>query len=200
MLKGDNFMKKTRNLSRTLAVIAFVAFNLMLFISALSGDVLIVSIESLNGIVFTLAIAFIFSKNEVVLKVGYGLLILTAISYFTYIFSGNILSLIFGIIIFILLLVSTLTWFISSVLNYFGYLKGDTDVTNSHLAVLLGKLKELLKKQVISSADYASLKTLALGTEFSGAQKVDLIEKVSLMEQGLIDISDVKKTNSLKSS
>ena len=193
--------KKTRNLSLTLAVIAFVLFNLQLFILTLIvGDPIFLSIESLNGIVFTLAIAFIFSKNEVLVKVGYGFTILTAISYFSYIFTSDILTLIFGILIFVLLLISTLTWFVSSVLNYFGYIKGDDEVLNNQLSIMLAKIKDLLKKQIITSADYASIKNLLIGPDFTSIQRSDLFEKIVLLEKGLIEIGDLKKASPSKAS
>jgi hypothetical protein len=193
--------KKTRNLSLTLAVIAFVLFNLQLFILTLIvGDPIFLSIESLNGIVFTLAIAFIFSKNEVLVKVGYGFTILTAISYFSYIFTNDILTLIFGILIFVLLLISTLTWFVSSALNYFGYIKGDDEVLNNQLSIMLAKIKDLLKKQVITSADYASIKNLLIGPDFTSIQRSDLFEKIVLLEKGLIEIGDLKKASPSKAS
>lgn len=193
--------KKTRNLSLTLAVIAFVLFNLQLFILTLIvGDPIFLSIESLNGIVFTLAIAFIFSKNEVLVKVGYGFTILTAISYFSYIFTSDIITLIFGILIFVLLLISTLTWFVSSVLNYFGYIKGDDEVLNNQLSIMLAKIKDLLKKQVITSADYASIKNLLIGPDFTSIQRSDLFEKIVLLEKGLIEIGDLKKASPSKAS
>jgi hypothetical protein len=200
--KGKVFMKKkTRNLSLTLAVIAFVLFNLQLFILTLIvGDPIFLSIESLNGIVFTLAIAFIFSKNEVLVKVGYGFTILTAISYFSYIFTSDILTLIFGILIFVLLLISTLTWFVSSVLNYFGYIKGDDEVLNNQLSIMLAKIKDLLKKQIITSADYASIKNLLIGPDFTSIQRSDLFEKIVLLEKGLIEIGDLKKASPSKAS
>jgi hypothetical protein len=200
--KGKVFMKKkTRNLSLTLAVIAFVLFNLQLFILTLIvGDPIFLSIESLNGIVFTLAIAFIFSKNEVLVKVGYGFTILTAISYFSYIFTSDIITLIFGILIFVLLLISTLTWFVSSVLNYFGYIKGDDEVLNNQLSIMLAKIKDLLKKQVITSADYASIKNLLIGPDFTSIQRSDLFEKIVLLEKGLIEIGDLKKASPSKAS
>jgi hypothetical protein len=199
--KGKLFMKrKTKNLSLTLSVIAFTLFNLQLFILTLIvGDPIFLSIESLNGIVFTLAVAFIFSKNEILVKVGYGFTILTAIAYFSYIFTNDIITFIFGILIFVLLLISTLSWFISSVLSYFGYIKGDDELLNNQLSMMLSKIKDLLKKQVITSADYASIKTLIISPDFTSVQRSDFFEKIILLEKGLIEIGDIKKASSSKS-
>lgn len=187
-------MKKTKNLSRTLAVIAFVVFALQLIIGIFlvdSGDAADASLAAIGSLPMILGVAFIFAENKVVEKVGFGLLLVVAIGSLSAVTGGETLSLIFGIIIFALLIVSVLTFFVRAVLLYFGYAKSEIFLRENALASSLKRIKDLAEKQVISQEQHGVLKAKLLDKNLSGAEKSSLDQKVVLLEKGLIDVEDV---------
>lgn len=187
-------MKKTKNLSRTLAVIAFVVFALQLIIGTfVVSDSLVAeaTLAALGSLPMVLGVAFIFAENKVVEKVGFGLLLMVAISSLGAIIGGETISIIFGIIVAALLLVSVLTFFVRAVLLYFGYAKTEVFLRENALASSLKRIKDLAEKQVVSQEQYGELKAKLLDKSLSGADKSALDQKVVLLEKGLIDVEDI---------
>lgn len=186
-------MRKTRNLSKTLTVIAFVVYAILLIIGTiLDGPIFFeFGMLTLVPLAFVLGTAFVFAKNDVVVKVGHGLLLFVAVSNFGYIFSDDAILLIFGIIIFALLLTSVVAFLVSSVLVYFGYAKGDAHLLDNPLAADLRSIKLLSEKQLITEENYAKLKAKLLESNLTAPERKDLSLKISFLEKGLIDISDV---------
>lgn len=188
-------MKKTKRLSQILSTIAFVLLILLLIIRTITSSGQIVTLADnaflVSTLPFILGLAFIFAENKVLEKIGYSLLMVTSLTYFAFIFIGDVIGLIFGILIFGLLLVSVLTYFVRAVLVFFGYAKTEVYLSENALAASLKRIKDLKEKQVITEVHYATLKAKFLDKELTGVDKADLDQRVVLLEKGLVEISDV---------
>lgn len=188
-----------RETSKTLAVIAFVVLLLNSLITSSFSDTTIptnIATLLLSSALFSIMLGtvFIFSKNETLKKVGYGILAIIAFVNLGSIFSNGTsftsIANILDLIATVLLIISVSFFFVSAVLEYFGY---KSILTVGSKVSDLKSWKKFADNHKISAEDYAMIKDLLLKNPSNSPVGKDLHEFKELMANDLIDSSDLAK-------
>ncbi|CCV63874.1 hypothetical protein BN85402970 [Alteracholeplasma palmae J233] len=194
-------MKKVRQLSQTAAVVGFVLSLLGIIVSTTKGSA--AEVATINGlmasgsIILVMAVAFIFATNHVVVKVGYGILAVVATTGIsTLVGSGLSLSKfsnVIDLLVIIAFTISSLSFFIKAVLEYFGYQKDGFSLNKNNKVSILKRWNKLVTSNTIDLDSYNSVKNIVLTTESNSAALNKLNELVELLENNLAHQSDLKE-------
>ena len=133
-----------------------------------------------------LATCFIFAKNGVVKNVGFALGAMAGVYGIVLIVLNAYLVAAVGMI---LMLLSSVCYFIVLALAFFGFVKRDSvAVRSADVATLLGKYKEMEQDKVITDEEFSQLKAQVLQTltEKESATLEDLKKWKKLLDQGVI--------------
>ncbi len=182
--------KQITQIIMTIGFIVFVIGNIV--VGAETGLV----VFSLVHVGALLAAVFVFSKNETLKKVSYGLGALEgaygiACLAFAFEEETGLIKEETGLIIasvgLILLLVSSLIYFTVVVINFFGFTK-DKDVScGNNLSDVLIKYKEMEEEKVITEEEYEELKRKALQVTKPKSVGLDDLKKwKKLLDQQVI--------------
>ena len=186
-------MKKEFN--KIIIFIGFIVCVIGLLIASTS-PLLGTTINTLS-IAPLLAVTFIFAKNSVVKNVGYGLCginISTALSCFNY---GELSVVGVGLII---MFFGAFIYFLTLVLAFFGFVKGDAKNSASQSTSLLSaleKYKNLVDEKVLSEDEFNELKKNLLSSSPNQATSIDDLKKwKKAVEQSLISEDEYQNIKS----
>ncbi|VEU80564.1 hypothetical protein [Haploplasma axanthum] len=202
-MKGIRINEKEKNLPRTLAVLGFVVSLLGIVLSAatnpqgtttLPGLDLQLSATGLIGVL--IAVAFLFAKNNVVEKIGYGILAINATVGIANISARGIeltsIATVLDLVVMILFLVSSVYYFVVACLDYFGYSKfGVNGKENTKLGTLKGWNK-LVENNTLTNEEYDVVKKVVLKSDLSSKAFSELEDMRKLLEARLASADDLK--------
>lgn len=168
-------------------IVAFLGMILDPLVIAASNTealALLVTTISLKSIAMVLAVAFIFTKNNVLINIGYGLGALVGIYGLVDVICNAFYIADVG---FIIMLLAAILYAIFLIVSFFGYVKGEgetaaakTDVTSA-----LNSYKDMQNNEIITEEEYEALKSKVLSSV-----KVDTVNDLKkwkkLLDQKII--------------
>lgn len=187
-------MKKEVN--QIVIFIGFIIYVVGLVLSALMSDIAF-SVVSLSSVAVVLGLCFVFAKNEVVKKVGYGLCVVGGADGLysllgTYYGLGAQICYIGQVVMF----VGVIIFFISMMARFFGYEKNKTATTGNFIQAL-NSLNSLKQENVITEEEFEQLKTETLQKANKNNLSIaDIKQWKKLYDQKIIteeEFSNVKK-------
>lgn len=144
---------------------------------------LLASTISLKGIAIILAIAFVFTKNTALVNVGYGLAGLVGVCGLGEVVCSKFYITDVGCII---MLLAAILYAIFLIVNFFGYVKGESASENkADVVSALNGYKEMQNSEIITEDEYEALKSKVLSSV-----KVDTVNDLKkwkkLLDQKII--------------